>query len=281
MTEFKRILCPVDLSPHSEHALRHAAMVARWYGSEVTILHARSEFEDPEQAIAELTRMTDSIGRTDVPIRTRVQSGSAVEVVLEVARSLPADLIVLGTHGRGGWDHLVLGSVVEKVLRKASCPVLTIPPPVSSPTHAAPLGFERIVAALDFSEWSMSALRFAASLAQESGARLIAVHVLDSLHTENLTAYPDFDLARYRQHVEGDARTRLREAIPSDMRPGAEEVVATGRPHEQIVRLARERDAHLIVIGVHGRTALALMMVGSTTHQVIRTASCPVLTLRG
>lgn len=278
---FKRILCPVDFSPHSEHALGHAAMVARWYGSEVTILHARSEFEDPEQAIAELTRMTDSIGRTDVPIRTRVQSGSAVEAVLGAARSLPADLIVLGTHGRGGWDHLVLGSVMEKVLRKASCPVLTVPPPVSGPTHAAPLGFERIVAALDFSDWSMSALRFAASLAQESGARLIAVHVLDGLHTENLTAYPDFDLARFRRHLEDDARSRVREAIPSEVRPGAEEVVAIGRPHEEIVRLARERDAHLIVIGVHGRTALDLMMVGSTTHQVIRTASCPVLTLRG
>ena len=92
------------------------------------------------------------------------------------SRSPAADLIVMGTHGRGGFQHLVLGSVTERVLRRAVCPVLTVPPRAQSTSR---LTFRRLLCAIDFSESSMAALRFALSLAQESEARLTMLHVLE------------------------------------------------------------------------------------------------------
>jgi universal stress protein A len=134
---------------------------------------------------------------------------------------------------------------------------------------------------VDFSEWSSKALQYAGSLAEESAGLLLAVHVIDALHAERLTAYPSFDITSYVKHIEDDARARLQQAIPAGTgRASYEALLAHGRPHEEIVRIARERDAHLIVIGVHGRPAVDLMLLGSTTHHVIRTAPCPVLTLR-
>ena len=206
-----------------------------------------------------------------------------MQAILDRAKSLVANLIVMGTHGRGGLDRLVLGSVTEKVLRKASCPVLTVPPPVSGPPAEAPLLFKRILCALDFSDWSMKALTYALALAEEADARLYVMHVLEGFRAEEMTAYPDFDLSRYTQHLEQDAQARLQKAIPEGARTWCEpvEVLSSGRAYREILREAQEQDVHLIVMGVHGRNPVDLMLFGSTTHHVIRASTCPVLTLRG
>ena len=129
----------------------------------------------------------------------------------------------------------------------------------------------------------MKALTYALSLAEEADAQLLVLHVLEGFRAEKLTAYPDFDLPRYVRHLEDDALARLRQAIPDDARTrcAPEELLATGKAYREILRVARERDVHLIVMGVHGRKPADLMFFGSTTHHVIRTATCPVLTLRG
>ena len=85
-------------------------------------------------------------------------------------------LIVIGTHGAGGFEHLVLGSVTEKVLRRATCPVLTVPPRART---TAKLPFKRILCPLDFSESSLAALDFAFSLAQQGDAELTILHVFE------------------------------------------------------------------------------------------------------
>lgn len=301
-----RILCPVDFSDFSRHALEHAAMIARWYGAKLAVLHAHAPSEPAllfteyvgaeaarvatpsdqdlhERALAELTRFAEPIKTSGVPLTLEVVLGSSVPTILERAKSLPADFLVMGTHGRGGLDRLVLGSVAEKVLRKASCPVLTVPPPVSGPAPDVPVLLKRILCALDFSEWAMKALAYALSLAEEADAQLLAVHVLEGLHTENLTAYPDFSVSKYTEHLEAEALARLRAAIPEKARAVCqpEELVAKGKPYREILRIARERDVHLIVMGVHGRNPVDMMLFGSTTQHVVRAATCPVLTLRG
>jgi nucleotide-binding universal stress UspA family protein len=179
-------------------------------------------------------------------------------------------------------DRFVLGSVTEKVLRKATCPVLTVPPSVLEPAATAPLLFARILCAVDFSEPSMKALSYALSIAQEADAQLLVLHVLEGLHTEELTAYPDFDLSRFIQRMEADALARLHSAIADEARIWCKpvELLETGKVYREILRVARERDVHLIVLGVHGRNPVDLMLLGSTTHHVVRAASCPVLTLR-
>jgi nucleotide-binding universal stress UspA family protein len=305
MIEIRNILCPVDFSDFSRHALAQAAVIARWYGATLTVFHVYPTGPPPvlfggypgpiplepvsglpretrEAIVCELQRFTDSVKIADLQMRFEARQGGAVPAILDEAKSLPADLIVLGTHGRGGVDRLVLGSVTEKVLRKATCPVLTVPPSVSEPAATAPLLFARILCAVDFSEPSMKALSYALSIAQEADAQLLVLHVLEGLHTEELTAYPDFDLSRFIQRMETDALARLRSAIADEARIWCKpvELLETGKVYREILRVARERDVHLIVLGVHGRNPVDLMLLGSTTHHVVRAASCPVLTLR-
>jgi nucleotide-binding universal stress UspA family protein len=190
--------------------------------------------------------------------------------ILERARTLPADLVVMGTHGRGGFDRLALGSVTEEILRKAPCPLLTISRPAQG-VQPLPL-FKRILCASDFSESAVRALDFALSLAQEADARLILLHVLEWLP----------NLKEARESLERDAYRQLREAVPGSARNWSqpEEKVTAGKAHREILRVAQEEQAELIVQGVQGKNAVDRMVFGSTAHHVVREAICPVLSVR-
>ena len=305
MIEIKRVLCPVDFSDFSRHALAQAVVIARWYDATLTVFHAYAAGPPPvllssygmvplepvhappspethATVVAELQRFTDGIGASDVQMRFEARPGAVVRAILDEAKSLSADLIVLGTHGRGGVDRLVLGSVAEKILRKAPCPVLTVPPPVSAPTADALLLFKRILCPLDFSESSMKALDYGLSLAQEADAQLLLLHVIEGVPDMAHWKQPNALLLSYLQASEAEALVQLRAAVPKEAHTwcNSEELLATGKAYREILRVARERDVHLIVMGVHGRSPLDLMLLGSTTNQVVRAATCPVLTLR-
>jgi nucleotide-binding universal stress UspA family protein len=303
MIEIKRILCPVDFSDYSRRALEHAVVLARWYDAEITVLHAyglpvppvlEGAYPGPvawtvitpplpelrDQIVDQLKSFLDSVRSTGVSLYFEAVGCRAVPGILTAADTMPADLIVLGTHGRGGLDRLALGSVTEKVLRKASCAVMTVPPAVSSAPIGGPVLFERILCPVDFSNSSMNALAHALSLAQEADARLSLLHVVEALpHWDR----PTFDVSAYEDAMTTAAYERLQEAIPDEARAWCtpEVLVTKGSSYREILRVARERDAHVIVMGVQGRNAVDLMVFGSTTHHVIREATCPVLTLRG
>jgi nucleotide-binding universal stress UspA family protein len=305
MVEFKHILCPVDFSDFSRRALQYAVAFARWYDSDVTVFHsygtpmsagplggypeplalealAPSPQELRQQVLAELRNFADAVNAPGVSIHIDASAGRTVQGILAEARTLAADLVVVGTHGRGGLDRLVLGSVTEKVLRKALCPVLSVPPPASGAPEVLAL-LERILCPVDFSDASLKALVYALSLAQEADAQLLAMHVVEGLPMWDEQVVDRFDLSRYQQTLIEDARARLRTAIPAEARTWCkpEELVCTGKAYREILRVARERDAHLIVLGVHGRNPVDLMLFGSTTNHMVREAACPVLTLRG
>jgi nucleotide-binding universal stress UspA family protein len=225
-------------------------------------------------------------GRT-VPTEFEVAQGHAVIEILARADAMPADLLVLGTHGRSGFERLALGSVTEKVLRKTTRPVLTVPRGLGDVIPAPPILFTRIVCAVDFSECSMHALNYAMSLAQQADAHLTVLHVLelplDMPHEahETIAAGPR-DLREYIALAEEDRRARLKDAIPDSVRAYCvvDTVLATGKPYREILRVAAETKSDLIVIGIHGRGVADLLFFGSTTQHVVRQASCPVLTLR-
>jgi nucleotide-binding universal stress UspA family protein len=191
----------------------------------------------------------------------------------------------MGTHGLSGFQHLMLGSVTERVLRKAACPVITVPPRAHATSR---LPFSRLLCAIDFSESSMAALQFASSLAAASGATLTLLHVLEwpweeppAPRLEELPAEQAAALAAYRRHREEAALKRLEAlALTTPSSQPLSVRVRNGKPHVQILDIAQEESSDLIVIGVHGRNPLDMMVFGSTTNQVVRAASCPVLTLR-
>jgi nucleotide-binding universal stress UspA family protein len=297
MTEFKHILCPVDFSDASRHALHHAIAIAGWFESHITGLHVtRSAFMfeptilfaergglkalrvDRDELLARLNDWMQPATAARIPWSARVEDGVPAQCVLDIARSLPANLIVMGTHGRRGFERLVLGSVAEKVLRNATCPVMTVPPRAAT---ASRLPFRRLLCPVDFSEASIDALHVALPLAQEADAELTVLNVIEWPDDETFLVEA-FESPDMRRQLEGQTLERIDALIPEEARvwsrPSAK--VAIGTPHREIVAAAADMDADLIVIGVHGRKALDVTIFGSTTNQVVRRASCPVLTIR-
>ncbi len=218
----------------------------------------------------------------NVPLVAR--EGNPVAEILKQAESMAADLIVLSTHGRSGFDRLALGSVTEKVLRKASCPVLVVPAPEQAPSAALqpPAAWARIVCAVDFSECATRATEFAVSLAKQSGATVVLAHVIEG--RQDAHAPEGSPLAALRRTQRDSARDDLRAAAAhaEALTPGVaiEQAITFGVPHAELLRLAAEQRAELIVMGVRGRGAIDMTIFGSTTNQVVRRAPCAVLTVR-
>jgi len=295
-----RILCPVDLSEFSRDALRHALALAEWYEAHVTVCHIYSAPQPllsvtgipgdvalpppvkPEK-IAEHVRQfcASSFQDSGKPVEIVVTEGNAAKEIVSLAEQLPADLVVLGTHGRSGFERLFLGSVTEKVLRTTRAPLMTIPPPVTQP--GAPL-YKTILCPLDFSDASTRALEYAVSLAQEADARLILLHVIENLLGEQgVPEMGHLSVCEYDRYLEVDARARLKSVVPeiASVWSAPEERVVRGRAYREILKVAKDEGVELIVMGVRGKGALTRLVFGSTTHHVIREAGCPVLTLRG
>ena len=292
----KRILCPTDFSSLSQHALEHAVALAQWYGARITVLHVdalialpaapmgfsaafTSLHPDREALTTELSRFTMPLAAGIVPVQTLIAEGPPAHVICEKAVELRADLIVLGTHGRGGLEHLALGSVAETVLRKAPCPTLIVPPAVE---HAArPIQFRRVLCPIDFGPSTTAALRAAASLAREAGARFTVLHVLEPLDHESLVVPVPFSVPEYHRLREQQALEQLDRCLVAEgALADAVQMTTRGKPSTQIVRVAQEMRADLILMGIGGGGALRRILLGSTTHAVVREAHCPVLTIR-
>ena len=297
MPQISTVLCPTDFSDPSRHALEHAIAVARWYAARLVGLHAYAPpfypvtdlmttgvgFDVPDAATValleqEVLASLEPARAVGLATAARVATGPPATAIVDCAYTLPADLIVLGTHGATGFEHLVLGSVTEKVLRRAICPVMTVPPRVRATSR---LPFERVVCPIDFSPSADLALAHALSLAQEANAALSLVHVLECPNDQPLS-HLKYIAPEYHAYREHDAMTRLSKLIPDDVRDWCtpEVRVLHGKPHDAILAFAEQVRADVIVMGVQGRNAVDVMLFGSTTNQVVRRATCPVLTLR-
>ena len=144
----KRVLCPLDFSDNSDHAMRYAAALAQMFGAELTLLHVvapvmaalpgETTLPDTLQAdVDELAaaceeRLQQTVGALaadGLTVQSKVLNGVPFVEIIRFARDAETDLIVMGTHGRTGLGHLLIGSVAERVVRKAPCPVLTVKHP--------------------------------------------------------------------------------------------------------------------------------------------------------
>lgn len=305
MTEFKRILCAVDFSAHSRRALDHAVAIARWYEARVTALYVFSTaplaavgpgalaFEplvltdtDRERLVSDVREFAAAESAPGVAIDAAVREGFPATEIVEYARTIDADLLVLGTHGRSGVERLLLGSVAERVLRRAGCPVLTVPAGQPDAVAAGFPIFKTIVCPIDFSEASMLALEYALSLARESDAHLTILHVasfsLEQTMLDTAAAEGGMTVAEFRRRTERDLEARLHATVPADAADYCriDTLMMRGKPGIEVIRAATDRHADLIVMGVHGRGVVDLTLFGSTTQHVVRAAHCPVLTIR-
>jgi nucleotide-binding universal stress UspA family protein len=289
--DVQRILCPVDLSPLSRRALETAVALARAWDAVVDVLEvidtsllpgvatgsrAMVDLSGYQQEFDAFVQATEA---SDVKITRQVVEGRTPAAIVDAAAGLRTDVIVMGTHGRHGFDRFVLGSVTARVLRKAPCRVLAVPPP---PTGAAPAWppARSIVCPVDFSSSSLAALEEAVAWAKQFAARLTAVHVLEwpfgDWHHE---AFP-FPIEELGRSLEDQARQRLHQCVV-DAKTMAEEIVLVGKPARALVDFVSDRPPDLVVMGATGRGALGLALLGSTAERVIVQSPCPVLTLAG
>jgi nucleotide-binding universal stress UspA family protein len=306
MIEIRRILCPIDLSDYSRRAVDHAVAIARWYGSSITALHVFSPmptapfapwpgaFEptglaasDRDQLLAQTRAFVEREAAPGITIDALIREGNAAAEILACASSLKPDLLIMGTHGRSGFERLVLGSVTEKVLRKAGAPVLTVPRALPDAVPIQPGLFREILCPVDFSNPSIQALQYAISITQEADAHLAVLHVVaheneTAADVGDFGAVENLSMAEFRKQQEDTLRRRLVEAVPETVAPycRVDTLLVHGKPWREILRTAADRLSDLIVMGVQGRGTIDLTMFGSTTHHVVREATCPVLTLR-
>jgi nucleotide-binding universal stress UspA family protein len=270
----------VDRSDPSRQALQQAAAWSRHFHARLRLIEviapapaASHEGMVPESPAAEarldeLMRFAKPAHDAGVVVDVRLTRGAVGAQILQQADLMSADLIVMGTRGRTPAEASSLGSVTEHVLRKAACPVLAVPPR----TSLVGVPPRTIVCATDFSAAASRAVAYAVGLADHASARLVLVHVIGragSLPADNA-------------ELEAIARDRLARALPDVARAVHHplELVASGDPAGEIVRLAAAQQADLIVIGVYGTGAADPSVLGSTAYRVIAAASCPVLTVR-
>jgi nucleotide-binding universal stress UspA family protein len=196
----------------------------------------------------------------------------------------------MGTQGRSGMARLVMGSVAEQVVRRAPCPVVTekVPPPTPGPAAdhraesaqaPAAVPIRSILHPTDFSEPCAEAFRVACALARDQSAQVVVLHVaVPPQIAPTLMPAPPPNLADLRGELEEMLR-RVRESV-TDIPVDCHLADAGGNAAITIVDVARRIPCDLIVMGTNGRTGLGRALLGSVAELVLRTAPCPVVTVR-
>jgi nucleotide-binding universal stress UspA family protein len=292
-TSLKRILVATDFSPTAEHAQRLAHRLAASFGAEIHLLHVRLLLEDPHLGEAQHAHFGEMLAASDADTRDALAtSGSAAvglrtishvvrglspaEAIVESAMSLECDLVVMGTHGRRGLTHALLGSVAERVIRAAPMPVLTV-----RLDAVEPESIRRILVPYDFSDHSRQALAVATTWATSLGADLTLLHAVEPV------VYPDFYAVdvmpgELTKRLLERSRTALSEIAAEHPVEGTEPTVqvVAARAADAVLAAATPDACDLVVMGTRGLSGLEHLLLGSVAESVARRCPVPVLAVR-
>ncbi len=299
----QRVLCAVDFSEFSAQAQERAAAIGGWFDAELMLVHAVQPIigcVPPDGGVPYIAMTTDILTiqqqearrsledaarllrERGMRVETRVVVDSPATAIAAAAAAWPADLVVMGTHGRAGFAHLLLGSVAERVLRTAPCPVLV----VGRETAQSPWSplFSRILCAVDLTEASERTIDTAFSVAAETQATITMLHVVESLtgNSAAVLGIPETDPASVHSELRNRAAARLLRTVPDATGRYCEisQRIEIGSAWRSIVKVAEELASDVIVVGAHGGWGAGRMFLGSTANQVVRHAHCPVLVVR-
>jgi nucleotide-binding universal stress UspA family protein len=286
------ILCPIDFSEFSTRAYRHAVSLAEHYRARLVALHVVELWKYPyadyaasagdyatfQRALHEggreqLQEFVKNHLHDEVQPDLVVLAGRAPDSILLFARERKTDLIVMGTHGRRGFDRLMLGSATDRVMREASCPVLAVRKRLHESMTTDEGGnhvhhLSRVLVCTDFSENSERALDYAISVTREYDAELTVLHVVEEVPSPAKA-----------EEVLATSTEQLDTLIPAEQRKTLklQTTVRIGKPYQRIIEYAQEAQNDLVTMGVRGAGALDRAVFGSTTYRVIQLGPCPVL----
>ncbi|HKW63730.1 MAG TPA: universal stress protein [Candidatus Acidoferrum sp.] len=283
-----KIMVLTDFSGVSDLALDYALALARRYDARIYLTHVISPdtYQMAEPALAEMTyekmRQAAEQGIADilisgklrgVPHEALIPEGTLWPAVERLIQEHEIDLVVTGTHGRGQFKKMILGSVAEEVFRQASCAVLTVGPHTGTKVPSE-VSLKNILFATDFGPGAERAARYAFSLAQEHDARLTMLHAVEEAH-----AYTEEEVERIRKvNIK-----KMKQFMPSESANWCRVAfrVTFGAAVEEIVTEAWETKADLIIMGAKMRKTFAGHAPQTTAYNVVVKAKCPVLTVRG
>ena len=296
---FRNILFPTDFTPHARSALKYAAAFARESRGRVILFSVQNAkvpanlMTLPERVLQDqdtqwLLQLRHEVQQllTDpmfdgLEVEPVIVEGEPAAEIAKAVRDYGIDLVTVVTHGRRGLARALFGSTAEEIIAEAPCPVLTIRPPqhdfVEHQGNSTGIRLHRVLLATNFRHSSLAATSHARELARAYGAELHAAYVIGDYFEQISVMFPEGGIS---------ALTRMRGEVKRRMQTFAQEGngevkthIAEGRPYVEIVRIAAEIDADLIVIGttVHASLFGGAPGLGSEIERVVRNAPCPVL----
>jgi nucleotide-binding universal stress UspA family protein len=289
------VFCAVDFSETASLAVTHATQLARRHKAGLVLGHvveplpvisypilmvpADAESELHRFASKRLDELAGTVRRSGLTVSTVVEHGPPGLQLIEMAEKAHSDILVIGTRGLMGFEHLMLGSTAEYVVRRSTCPVLTVHPADSSPRDPV----ETVIIPTDLGPDAVDAAG-AFTRVFDGVDRPLVLLVFADPTPPYLEPFQHETLEKWGQP---DMR---KEDIVERMSPtlakleGAgfevETKILDGGPVQAVTEFAKERGVDMIVMATHGRSALANMLVGRTAQRIVQHAPCPVLTVR-
>ncbi|MCB0279403.1 MAG: universal stress protein [Calditrichaeota bacterium] len=295
MLEVNRILFPTDFSSCADAAFNEAIRFARIFDAEIIIFHScilprtdqlnigyyLKDIEKEKKLLSDhvneqLLKCVDQAKTEHIKISHHQENAvDAAESIVNYAKEVSADLIVMGTHGRHGFSRAFMGSVAEKVVRLSDCPVCTI----KHKKQKTAIG--RIVVPIDFSPSSRHALLVSKYLAELLDEKLILLNIISYSSETTLQQDVLVQSANRIPEIIDKRNVELKAMFMNCSGPNVEFECNTkvGAAYE-ITKFAKKANAHLVIISSHGNHEEKDILIGSTSEKVIRNSDCPVLTLK-
>jgi nucleotide-binding universal stress UspA family protein len=296
----QNIIVPIDFSKMSVQAVQVAKQLARRFGASIHLAHVRhlnyaTDFVAPAPPIVPFAFMTyeQNAEQTAFKDLKKVAAECGVssatcdvlggappfDEICRLAQTIPADLVVMPTHGRTGLKHVFLGSTAERIVQHSSCPVLVARGKALQANNGSRFRIRTILVPVDFSSCSWEGLRYAISFASEFGARIILLHSTYLGYVYSCEGTAIYDIPGLQKAARRTAERKMRELIRS-VNFGTvkfELAFTDGSPVLDICAFAKDHDVDLIITSTHGFTGFAHVLIGSVAEQVVRHAPCSVL----
>jgi nucleotide-binding universal stress UspA family protein len=284
MERYRKILVAVDGSESSRNAFRQACRIVRHDKSWITVVTVIPPYQDQHQTLSVrekvskalrdegdriLSEFTKIAGEEDVYVKFRLEEGSPVDVVLDIAEENFFDLVVTGRRGMSRLERSLIGTVTARILGHSKCDVLVVPKDTI-------VNWETLLVPTDGSQYSIASTNKAINLAKVYGSKVKVISIVDVTDEFQAQAPDAVDalVDQAKELVDGIGRKAADMGVPADC------FVREGESYKVINDMARKQAADMIVMGSHGRTGVKRLFMGSVTEKVIGYASRPVLVVK-
>lgn len=296
----QNIIVPIDFSKMSVQAIQIAKQLARRFGASIHLAHVRQldysasvlapappigpfpfvtyNQEAEQTARKELKKVATECGVSSATCDV-LGGAPPFDEICRLAHTIPADLVVMPTHGRTGLKHVFLGSTAERIVQHSSCPVLVTRGNALESNNGSRFRLKTILVPVDFSNCSREGVEYAIGFAKDFGAKIILLHATYLGYVYSCEGTAIYDIPGLQKAARETAERKMRELVRSVNFGGlkSETVFTEGSPVLDICAFAKDHNVDLIITSTHGLTGFTHVLIGSIAEQVVRHAGCSVL----